>query len=266
MQRKTSQKIVIMGCGNLAWHLAKKFGALKNTKVFIYNHQPNPALADFEKKLKCNVSGSFTKIVKDADLYLVCVSDKYIESVSKKIVNISSSASVLHTSGSIGLNALKSKTKNKGVLYPVQTFSKAIDVNWKETPFAIEASNEETLKKIKQLAESFSKKTTVLNSEERLKLHLAAVLVNNFTNSLFASAKEVLPASVSFKLLLPLIEQTIVKLKKLDPIQAQTGPAKRNDKKVMDQHLQLLNNNERLKKIYKQLSKLIKQQANSNEL
>ena len=103
----------------------------------------------------------------------------------------------------------------------------------------------------------------------RLKMHLAAVLVNNFTNSLYVASMDVIGKHMGGKghisLLLPLIKQTVDKLDKLDPHEAQTGPAKRGDKHVMKKHLTLLSKQSEMKKIYKQMSKLIvKQQENKH--
>ncbi|MDO8999924.1 MAG: DUF2520 domain-containing protein [Bacteroidota bacterium] len=256
MQKKLKHKIVIIGCGNLAWHLARRFSGLKNYELFIYNHKPNTLLNDFRTKLKCTTHSSLANIIPDADFYFICVTDKFVSQVAKKI-NLNKPISILiHTSGSLKINELGNKA-NTAVFYPVQTFSKQDEINWKETPIIIEAKNKIVQTKIAKLAKLFSENSINLDYKQRLKIHLAAVLVNNFTNALFVAAGDLIPKNSGNKFLLPLIKQTVLKIEHMDPLLAQTGPAKRNDSVVMKKHLKLLSQNEELKYIYKQLSELI---------
>lgn len=258
MRKTASQKIVILGCGNLAWHLAKQLHALK-FELYVYNHRPNPALQLFKKSFRCNIRADFKSIITDADFYFICVSDKNITTVSKRIHPEKKDAVILHTSGSMGINKLKSNWPNTAVFYPVQSFSKSAAVNWSETAILTEGSNALSLKKVNELTKLFSKEAVACSSAERLHMHLAAVLVNNFTNALYSSAFSMV-GEKNFKLLLPLIRQTTEKLQHLTPLDAQTGPAKRKDKAVLKKHLSLLKKNKDLHKLYGLLSRLIQQQ------
>lgn len=257
MQETAKHKIVIIGCGNVAWHLAKQLAGFKKYELFIYNHKANSLLNDFKTKLKCSVTPNLSKIITDADLYFVCVADKNISSVARKIKVKNARAIVIHTSGSAKIDELGEKF-NTAVFYPLQTFSKQDDVSWKEIPIIVEAKNASIKTKILTLAKEFSNNVISLKYKERLALHLAAVIVNNFTNALFVAAGDLVRKDK--KILLPLIKQTILKIQKIDPRLAQTGPAKRGDKNVMDKHLKLLSSNTELQNIYKQLSKLIVKQ------
>ena len=90
-------------------------------------------------------------------------------------------------------------------------------------------------------------------------MHLAAVFVNNFTNQLYRIAHEITEAqSVEFDILKPLIKETAKKVQILSPYMAQTGPAKRNNKKTIKRHLNTLDK-EIHKDIYKLLTKAIKE-------
>ncbi len=262
MQSQGKHKIVIIGCGNVAWHLAKQLSSFKKYDIFIYNHKANSLLNDFKTKLKCKTETSLSKIIPDAEFYFICVLDKFISSVSKKIK--AKAGCVMHTSGSVKLDELGNRA-NAGVFYPLQTFSKSAEIDWKETPIIIEAKNVNAKNKISVLAKLFSKQVLELNYKERLKLHLAAVMVNNFTNALFVAANDLISDNSKNKklqLLLPLIKQTVYKLENMEPVAAQTGPAKRNDTEVMKKHLKLLSENKEMQKIYKQLSDLILKQQN----
>lgn len=62
---------------------------------------------------------------------------------------------------------------------------------------------------------------------------------------------------MEFDILKPLILETANKVQSISPYLAQTGPAKRNDKKTIKKHLKLLEN-EQHEAIYKLLTASIK--------
>jgi hypothetical protein len=98
---------------------------------------------------------------------------------------------------------------------------------------------------------------------KRSVLHLAAVLVNNFTNHLFVQAKELMDKErMSFDLLKPLIAETVNKLNNLTPLDAQTGPAKRNDESTIRLHEDMMQDNQRLLRIYELMTLSIQHQSN----
>ena len=75
-----------------------------------------------------------------------------------------------------------------------------------------------------------SKNVINLDSESRRNLHIAAVFACNFSNHMYTISEKILSESdLDFRLLLPLIDQTVMKLKDNKPSDTQTGPAKRND-------------------------------------
>lgn len=264
MKKQAPQEIVIIGCGNVAWHLAKHLASLKKFKISVYNHAPNKALADFKNKLKCSVTDHLNDISNSADFYFICVSDRAVLKVSR-LIHAKESALIIHTSGSKNLKELMQQ--NSAVFYPLQTFSIEDSVNWKEIPVLIEASDKNNYQKLEKLTALFTKNMIRANSSERLTMHLSAVLVNNFANALYAAAddflnKELKKENLNFSLLLPLIKQTTAKLERLSPLSAQTGPAKRYDEEVMKKHLQLLKDKE-LKKLYKKFSTLIQNQQST---
>ena len=265
MEKQVKEKIVIIGCGNVAWHIAKHLKFLKQYDVFVYNHAENVLLNDFKTKLKCKIGVGLENVVSNASIYLVCVTDKFISKVAQKLNISNPNALLLHTSGSTKLEELGNRVQNTGVFYPLQTFSRDSEINWTKVPVIIESESRDAEHRILYLADRFSETVVRMNYKERLKLHLAAVLVNNFTNALYVCANDLIhrdasSEELSFEILLPLIEQTTAKIKTLEPRSAQTGPAKRKDETVMKKHLQLISKQSDLKKLYKQFSKLIANQ------
>jgi len=259
-------KVVIVGSGNLAWHLVKLFSE-KKIKPVVYNHRPSAGLKEIKKQFKCEIFSNLNNINTEADYYFICVNDQHITKVSKYITPARPEAFVLHFSGSAPISSIKTKHQNKAVLYPLQSFSKNLPVNWKEIPIFIQTHNEAKLENIDKLLKFFTGKKVICDDESRLHIHLSAVLVNNFTNALYSQAFLLLKKEGNeqmFSWFLPLIKTGVNKLNSMQPIEAQTGPAKRGDKGAMKRHLKLIKSNKKLSKIYSSISELIVEQQKSN--
>lgn len=253
--------IVFIGTGNVATHIADSVKDLSSVRIIqLFNHSKNKRSKDLAKKHNCSLTTDYKKINTTAHLYIIAVKDDVVEEVVSNLIPLKLKGIIAHTSGSIDINVLAKASNNNGVYYPLQSFYPKAKINWENTPILIEANNKKTLSTLKQLAASVSKNMKNLNSEERLKLHLAAVFACNFTNALYVSAFEIIESFLNkkdTKLLLPIMRDSFNKLESIHPKTAQTGPAKRNDKTVMQKHLQLLHNNSELSKVYKLLSELI---------
>jgi predicted short-subunit dehydrogenase-like oxidoreductase (DUF2520 family) len=154
------------------------------------------------------------------------------------------------------MEMLNDKNRKAG-FYPLQTFSKNKEINFKEIPICLEAQNETDLQLLKQVAENISDVVLEINSVQRKSLHVSAVFVSNFVNHLYKIGNDIcLENNVSFDVLKPLISETANKIMTLSPIDAQTGPAKRKDTTTINSHLSFLTN-ENQKDIYKILTKSI---------
>ncbi len=188
--------------------------------------------------------------LKDADLYIISITDDAIHEFSQKL--LLNGKLVVHTSGSIAMNALNGDF-NKGVFYPLQTFTKGQKVNFKKVPICIETEVDNDLPKLEEIASSISKNVYIIDSKQREKLHLSAVFVNNFVNHLYHIADGICKENkIPFEILYPLIIETSKKIKKLNPKDAQTGPAIRNDRKTINHQLMQLTNSQ--KEIYSVLT------------
>jgi predicted short-subunit dehydrogenase-like oxidoreductase (DUF2520 family) len=252
------QSIVILGTGNLAWHLARLFKAHAFDVVQIYGRNAIDA-----KALADEVNTDFTSDIKNihqnADLYLLTVSDHAIVDIAFQL-KVKSTAIVAHTAGSVHLDTLQFVSNNTAVFYPLQTFTKNIVIDFKSTPIFIEANNDDTKNAMVLFAQTFSNTVKNISSADRLKLHLAAVVTSNFFNHLNTLTYDYLKDNNLQDLypsLLPLLQTSIEKLKTNLPKDAQTGPAKRNDTITIHQHLHLLIEDEELRKIYELLSQSI---------
>jgi len=243
--------ITIIGSGNVAQHLIKaiaKTTTLEVVQVYARNVESITHIIDYEK-----ITNDISQL-KNADLYIISVSDDAISSVSKSL--LFSDKLVAHTSGSVAMDEL-SDTNRKGVFYPLQTLSKKKEVNFKEVPLCLEAENESDLKVLKEVANAISDKIFEVTSEQRKSLHVSAVFVSNFVNHLYKIGSDICTEhNVPFEILKPLILETAKKIQVMEPNEAQTGPAKRNDTSTINKHLAILND-ENQKEIYKILTKSI---------
>lgn len=245
-------KVVILGAGNVATHFFKAFKKAENVEVIQVYNRSEASLEVF--KSNTQTTSDLAKL-KKADIFLVCVKDDAIEALISKLSHLD--GIVAHSSGSVPLSA---SAKRNAVFYPLQTFSKQTEVNFKEIPICIETSAAEDFPVLKQLAHSISEKVFEISSEQRKKLHLAAVFACNFSNYMYSIAEDLCNQNeVPFEVLSALIKETAQKATLHSPKSVQTGPAKRNDQATIKQHLAQLNNAD-YKEIYKLLTQSIIQQ------
>jgi predicted short-subunit dehydrogenase-like oxidoreductase (DUF2520 family) len=242
------KNIVLVGSGNVATHLGlslvNKGYAIK--QIWSKKLKNANILA---KKLNSTSTDTLNNI-KNADLYIVAVRDDALQSVIQQL-NVNN---IIHTSGSIGLEVFDNKFKNYGVFYPLQTFNKEVGLDFSKTPICIEANNEFFENKLMNIGNDLSEKVVKMSSKQRKQLHIAAVFACNFTNHMFTIADTILAKSdIDFKLLLPLINQTVKNLTENKPCQVQTGPAKRKDKKIIQNHINNLSD-KKTKELYKLIS------------
>lgn len=243
--------INIIGTGNLAWHIASALKDAPNYELNAIVARSENACHDFKQLANSCVS---IEDLTPAGLTLIAVSDDAIVTLTKKIPY--TSGLFVHTSGCVSIDVL-SKFAHSGVFYPLQSFSKGDPIDFKDIPICIEAEDEDDLNVLEKLGLALSQKVNRISSEERKKLHLAAVFINNFTNHCFTIGQDLCHThSLSFDLLKPLLAKTAEKALHADPSKMQTGPAKRNDIKTMNQHLDQLEDSLQ-KEVYLTLSKAI---------
>ena len=243
-------KIVIIGSGNVAYHLAKAF-TQNNIEVSQIFGRNEVELNKISEELNIPYS---TKELADADLYLISVSDSAVEQVSDLIKT--EKALVAHTSGSLPIETLNGDYR-KASFYPLQTFSKTKNLDYSKIPFFIEAENQIDEKSLFELASLISDNVETSDYEKRKYIHLTAVFACNFVNHLFARAKEISDSQdLDFNYFIPLIDETVEKIHHLEPKSAQTGPAVRGDERVLKLHEELITNDEHLK-IYNTMNESI---------
>lgn len=253
-------RIVFLGAGNLATRLSVEMQRVGFTLVQVYSRtQANAALLG--EKLGCPWTTDIETVVTDADVYVFSLKDAVLpEIISKMQTN---KGVWIHTAGSMPIEVFENKVERYGVLYPLQTFSKARCVNFDIVPFFLEANTKEVADLLQNIASALSENIHFLSSQKRKRVHLAAVFACNFTNHMYVLASNLLEKEeISADVLLPLIDETASKVHEMTPHAAQTGPAIRYDENVIGKHLDLLDD-PNLKNIYQLLSQNIYKEAHN---
>jgi predicted short-subunit dehydrogenase-like oxidoreductase (DUF2520 family) len=247
--------VVIIGAGNVATHLAKNLWIAGFRILQVCSRTENSArtLADL---LKTEWTTSVSDLISTADIYILALKDS---AVVPFLENAQLQGKFLvHCSGSLSIDVFKNYTHHSGVLYPLQTFSKARDINFTEVPVFLESSSQVMKQKLDEMARKLTGKVYYADSNQRMVLHIAAVFVCNFVNHFFTIAGQILDENnLDFEDLRPLMEETLDKTKTLKPFDAQTGPAVRNDSNIIDKHIKVLEGRPDIQKLYRAISEHI---------
>ena len=246
-----NQKIVLVGAGNLATRLGLELKAKGCNIVQVYSRTAESATI-LGEQLNVPHTTNTVEIMKRQDLYIFSIKDDALPEI---ISNIDYTGGLwVHTAGGVDSAVFRDKAERYGVFYPLQSFSKTRVFDFFKVPVCIEAANEADYSYLESIGKLISDRVIAMNSEQRRYLHLAAVFSSNFVNHLYVVAFKLLEEQgMDGSVLLPLMEETEAKVHTIHPFDAQTGPALRNDRNVMEKHLSLLNDNE-LRQLYEMLS------------
>ncbi len=251
--------IVFIGSGNVAWHLAPAlFDAGHNImQVYSRNYESAEKLA---KVVGARATNKYSEIDSTAHIYIYAIKDDALQWVANQI-KIERGLHI-HTSGSVPMKIFRNIRQDYGCLYPLQTFSKEKSTDLKKVSFFIEANNSDNLTIIRDITTGISRKIYELSSEDRKTLHLAGVFASNFTNLMWIKAERILAQKrIPFSAMHSLITEGVNKAKLIGPRKAQTGPAKRGDQRIIDQHIAMLSEEPVWQEIYTMLSEQIRNET-----
>lgn len=246
-------QVVFIGAGNVATSLSVALQKADCRIVQVWSRTEKSA-AELAERLSCSHTTQWQQIVRDADMYVYCLPDDVLKSMP---IVAAPNAIHIHSAGSLDTSVFDESLKHKGVFYPFQTFSKDRILEFTDIPLLIEANDEQTKIRLTELATNISKKVYKSTLASRRHLHIAGVFANNFSNCMYAlAAKQLEKADLPFDILLPLIDETAEKVHTIEPRKAQTGPAKRKDMSIINQHIELLDDDDE-KQIYKLITENI---------
>ncbi len=249
------KKIVFIGAGNLATHLALALrkASFKICQVYSRTQVSAETLA---KQVGADSCWDYAEVNRDADLYIFALSDKALPTALETLKL--KDKFLVHTAGSLPMSVFENYTSTYGVFYPLQTFSKAREVDFSKIPICIEAIKPELESELIGIGKMISNSVQLLSSKQRKQLHMAAVFTCNFTNHMYHIGQELLQdGNMDFDLLKPLILETAEKVQELPAKEAQTGPAVRFDEDVIKAHEESLNMHPDFQKLYRFVSESI---------
>lgn len=248
-------KITFIGSGNVATHLALAFytrGHVIN-QVWSRNYEHAQRLAC---RVEAQPINDFENLDKSSNIYIVAVKDDALFDVALDLQL--GDALVLHTSGSTSIDVLKSTSTRYGVIWSPQSFFIDVAMEYNELPFCIEGSDPETEATIDEFIGMTSQHIYHISYEQRQYLHLAAVMVNNFTNGLCATAQQICREhEMPFDLLVPIVTTTAKRTQYADVRYQITGPAARRDEKTIKNHRHLIKNDKAMLELYDFMTKYI---------
>ena len=248
-------KVVLIGSGNVSTHLAKALNSAGHEILQVYSRNIGHA-TELALQLQAQAVGEISELSANGDIYIIAVSDDAISELASFFPY--QQKLLVHTSGTADISVLEGASDFTGVFYPLQTFSKQKDLNFREIPLLVEGLTAEVTEVLVSLASDISDHVQIVNSSQRRVLHLAAVFACNFSNHMFAIATRILnEEGLSFDLLGPLIRETVSKALALPPEQVQTGPAVRRDYSTLERQLQDLASKPQLQELYEKISRSI---------
>ena len=248
------ETVSLVGSGNIAHWLVY---ALKKADVDIrqiYSRQLDHA-KELAAKADADAIDSLRDLLPDSDLYIFSVKDDSYETLLSQLPFRLPLA--VHTAGSLSIRIFEPYADSYGILYPYQSLNKNMDFANVEVPLSVESNDKMVENELFAFAGRLSSTVQLMGEARRLVLHRAAIFGCNFTNAMYAIAYDILRENnIDWRMILPLLENTLDKVKTMNPHDAQTGPAKRGDQNIILMHQEALQD-ERLREIYRLMSDYI---------
>ncbi len=249
--------VSFIGSGKVANQLAQGFYENGVEVVQIYGR--NLKKAHFiAESVNAEAISHYDALSTEADVYIIAVKDDAISEVQASLPEeIATQKIVVHTSGFNSIDKLDS-IAHPGIFYPLNTFAEGVTVELIETPFFIDAELDADLEVLYELAHTLSEKVEQADDDKRAQIHIAAVIVSNFSLALVAMGEELMEeVHLSMQGLKPLMERTYENALRYKAAEAITGPAVRGDIAVVQRHLRKLKNHPDIEKIYALMSQYI---------
>ena len=274
--------ITLVGSGNVATWMAQRLqGSSRFPVTQVYSRKLENArrLADLSD---AEAIDDIKALNPDNQIFIFALVDNAYETILPQLPFRLPAAFL--TSGTVSCQCLKDYADSYGVIYPLQTFTKSQDMSELEVPLCLEYQGPTPLsvgtpppqeptplsvgippplgsggsyEQMWSLARELSPLCYAVSEAQRARMHLAAVFACNFSNAMYHIAYKLLEEKgLPFEMLLPLLRQTVEKVSKMPPSEAQTGPAARRDFNVMEAHLAEFED-ERLRDLYKMMSEMI---------
>ncbi len=274
--------ITLVGSGNVATWMAQRLqGSSRFPVTQVYSRKLENA-RQLAALSGAEAIDDIKALNPDNQIFIFALADNAYETILPQLPFRLPAAFL--TSGTVSCQCLKDYADSYGVIYPLQTFTKSQDMRGMEVPLCLEYQESThpgvetqppqeptplsvgtppplgsggSYEQMWSLARELSPLCYAVSEAQRARMHLAAVFACNFSNAMYHIAYKLLEEKgLPFEMLLPLLRQTVEKVSKMPPSEAQTGPAARRDFNVMEAHLAELDD-EGLQEIYRMMSEMI---------
>ncbi len=245
-------KVSIVGAGNVAWHLAHRLRSTGHDILRIISPSPQTG-----RELAERVGGRWfppnaALPFSEEDLVLRCVPDEVL--LSAPPLQVSPHVIVAHTAGAVPTRYAGSPHRRNAVLYPFTSMTRKAPLRRADFPILVSAEQSADRSVLLDLAHHLTGNAFLADDSQRLRVHIAGVFANNFTNVLIGIAQHLASTVGPSQLLGPILEETVHKALALGAQPAQTGPARRGDAATIQRHLQFLEQFPQWREIYQVLS------------
>lgn len=248
-------RISFVGSGNVATHYALALQACGHTFQQVWSRDMRHA-ETLAWRINAEAVNQLDHLFEEADLVIVAVPDDALFDIALDLQF--GDALVIHTSGATSMQVLRSTSNNYGVVWSPQSFVRYFAMDYATLPFCIEANSPKAEQQLEEIFVQISPHIYHTSLEQRRYLHLAAVMVNNFTNGLYATAQQLCEKhQLPFEILMPIILSTAKKAGYGDVRPQLTGPAVRHDQKTIDAHRRLLADNPQILDLYDRFTSLL---------
>ncbi|MEO8172214.1 MAG: F420-dependent NADP oxidoreductase [Sediminibacterium sp.] len=253
--------VTIIGSGNVAAVLGKALVQKGYVISEIYSRDPAHAV-QLAQQLHAKAITALEKLDKNADIYLIAVSDDALTEVAAALSL--KDKLVIHTAGSVSKEILKNVSTNYGVLWPMKMIRKSMDTLGPVT-IVVDGNTKTVTDQIAEFATVFSNTVAVADDIMRSKMHILAAFTSNFANHLYHLAADYCEAeNIDLSLFYSIIEETAQQIRSHHPKDVQAGPAFRGDLQTLEKHVQILAKYPQLRKLYEAMTESIEVSFNKN--
>lgn len=240
--------IAFVGAGNVAFRFSLALQEKGYNISYVYSRTER-SRDKLVRALQANgagtqATGNYRTLARAAVVF-IAVSDDAIESVvsgmREELAGMDSLPAVVHTSGATDISVLRPLEEagcRCGVIYPLMTLNRNKNVDFKDVPLLLESTSRELMPILDSIASDLGGEHYFYSSEDRLKMHLAAVFTTNFVNYILGLAFPIVQHD--HPLLIPGTIEAVRNAFLHTPASTLTGPARRGDMMTVRKHLDLL--------------------------
>jgi hypothetical protein len=217
-------KIGLIGTGNLAAFLAREITQDPKNTLFVKGSNNDKTKA-FMARYACEALHEHHEI----DFYLIAVQNDVIDQIIAELPT--------HTSIFVCAGFHRCSLPHVGYLYPLQSIHLNRMPRIEDVPFLIDARGDQG-KLGERFLSSIGATLQHVTAEQRLHSHLAAVFINNFGYFILKEGLALGNKALPKEMFLPLLHKTVENACSKEDLQ--TGPARRNDRLMMEEQLQMM--------------------------